>query len=308
MAASTPSVSCPFKGLVPFGHSALADTTGPGSWIALLFPLSLPLSGCRFPLSIQKEKKRRGGYAAERAVPIPRFWGFDFFFTFLAVARKKESERLGHNGLPVFSTLLCVLGSMLIDGLHIPIVTSLRRLSTVGCGGMGAMCLKNGLAARASPERREGTAGRIDTSPRDYYYYCLVRTGQTFWDRNSSCEIIRRRTGWPNLGCVVGWEGCQRCCLICVQVFWLLEIIGGGGETRGITEPCLLDVLWKMYNHVLSAWLWLVSSDQKGRPEPYNPNQIYLYIHIYIHTHTRCLACEDYGTALIVPQPAPSCF
>lgn len=155
--------------LVPFRHG-ISQTRRTRD--RSTFPLSLHLPACRFPLSIQKEKKRRGGYGAERAAPIPRFWVLTFFFfAFLAVVREKESERLGHIGLPrFFFTLLCVFGSMLIDGLHIPIVTSLRRLSTVGCGGMGAMCLKRTDGPYQSKGAR-GTADRIDTSPRDYYYY-----------------------------------------------------------------------------------------------------------------------------------------
>lgn len=243
--------------LVPLGHGA-SQTRRATDRSTL--PLSLHLPTCRFPLSIQKEKKRRGGYGAERAAPFPRFWVLTFSsFAFLAVAREKESERLGHIGLPFFIfTLLCVLGSLLIDGLHIPIVTSLRRLSTVGCGGMGAMCLKNGRAVSVQGGKRDGGSYRHFSSG---LLLLPGRTGQTFWDRNSSCENIRRRTGGSKVGCVVG-GGAQRCCLICVQVYGYS--VGREGPTRGITAPCLLDVLLR-YNHVLSAWLWACHLRSEGQ-------------------------------------------
>lgn len=79
--------------------------------------------------------------AAERAVPIPTFWVLVFFFYVSGGGEREEVRETWAYWIAIF-TLLCVLGSMLIDGLHIPIVTSLRRLSTVGCGGMGATCLK----------------------------------------------------------------------------------------------------------------------------------------------------------------------
>lgn len=69
--------------LVPF-RPGISQTRRTGD--RPTFPLSLHQTTCRFPLSIQKEKKRRGGYGAERAAPIPRFWVLTyFFFAFLAV-------------------------------------------------------------------------------------------------------------------------------------------------------------------------------------------------------------------------------
>lgn len=85
--------------------------------------------------------------------------------------------------------------------LHIPIVTSLRRLSTVGCGGMEANVSKSGRALSVLGDRKHGAT---------YRHFCSGllllpgRTGQTFWDRNGGCEYIRWWTGGSKLGCVVG--------------------------------------------------------------------------------------------------------
>lgn len=53
-----------------------------------------------------------------------------------------------------------MLGSLLIDGLHIPIVTSLRRLSTVGCGGVGAVVSAHGQAVSVLGDREDGATYR----------------------------------------------------------------------------------------------------------------------------------------------------
>lgn len=151
--------------------SATAPRRLDGPWIALLFLFSCTNQRAGFLCLFRKKRRDVAGVWGRTGCALSKVLGFDFFLSaFLAVAREKESERLGHIVLPFFFfTLLCVLGSMLIDGLHIPIVTSLRRLSTVGCGGMGATCLKKTDGPYQSTGAR-GTADRIDTSPGDYYY------------------------------------------------------------------------------------------------------------------------------------------
>lgn len=168
-------------------------------------------------------------------------FGFWVFFFYVSGGGEREEVRETWAYRIAIFTLLCVLGSMLIDGLHIPIVTSLRRLSTVGCGGMGAMCLKkHGRAASVLGGREDGGTYR-------HFSWGLLllpgRTGQTFWDRNSSCENIRRRTGGSKPGCcvVVGGGSRRWCCLICVQVYG--RLLWGRAPTRGIAKPRLLDVL-----------------------------------------------------------------
>lgn len=120
---------------------------------------------------------------------------------FLPVGREKRVGETWAYRIATFT--LCVLGSMLIDGLHIPIVTSLRRLSTVGRGGVGAIVSQHGRAVSALGDRGDGAMYR-------HFSWGLLllpgRTGQIFWDRNGACEDIRQWAGGSKLGCGEGRE------------------------------------------------------------------------------------------------------
>lgn len=210
-------------------------------------PLSLQQARCRFLLSIQKEKKRRGGFAAERAVPIPRLW-----FSLLCFWRcGEEKEPRGAWAYRIVIFTLCVLGSMLIDGLHIPIVTSLRRLSTVVVV-WERLCLYTD--GPCQPWETGVTAQRTDTSPRDYYYYLA---GQA---RHSGIATVLARilgSGLEdqNRGVVVE-RGPDVLFDLCPrfnehspgQENW--GGVGGGGHRGAEFIRCSV----KMYKHVLSGW------------------------------------------------------
>lgn len=89
-----------------FRPRRLADSTGHGSLYSSSFPAPTN-EQVSFVYSERKEETWRG-YGSERAAPFPRFWVLTFsVFAFLAVAREKESERLGHIVLPFFYFVVC---------------------------------------------------------------------------------------------------------------------------------------------------------------------------------------------------------
>lgn len=201
VAVSSPPVSCTL-GARSFRPRRLAhNTTGPGPRFPQLFLFPLHRPTCRFLLSIQKEKKRCGGFAAERAVPNPRFW-LSFFVHVCGGGERERVRKTWAYRIAIFT--LCVLSVLcLVDGLHIPIVTSLRRLSTVGCGGMGERIVsKKKTDGPCQSWEAGGTAERIDTSARDYYYH-LSGQGRHFGIATAVVRILRRRTGRSKMG----WGG-----------------------------------------------------------------------------------------------------
>lgn len=136
------------------GPRRLADSTGHGSLYSSSFPAPTSVQ-VSFVYSERKEETWR--VWGRTGCALSKVLGFDFFFFCVSGGGERERvrETWAYRIAVFFFTLLCVLGSLLIDGLHIPIVTSLRRLSTVGCGGMGAMCLKK-RTGRISPRGQEG--------------------------------------------------------------------------------------------------------------------------------------------------------
>lgn len=104
---------------------------------------TIPLSSSSFPAPVNlqvsfvysERKEEMWRVRGRTGCAQPKVLAF-FFVHVCGWGERERVRKTWAYRIAIFT--LCVLSVLcLVDGLHIPIVTSLRRLSTVGCGGMG---------------------------------------------------------------------------------------------------------------------------------------------------------------------------
>lgn len=141
------SVFCPVMTCLPFGHtiSQTRPDQDHGSLHSSSFPAPTTVQ-VSFVYAERKEEMRR--LCSQTGCARSKAWVFLFMFLGGYGERERKSRRdLGKSDCHFY--FVCAR-FYLIDGLHIPIVTSLRRLSTVGCGGVGVIVSRT-RTGRVSP-------------------------------------------------------------------------------------------------------------------------------------------------------------
>lgn len=151
-----------------------------------------------------------------------------------------------------------------------------------------------------------GTADRIDTSPRDYYYY-LAGQARHFGIATVVVRILGDGLEDQKWGVCGGRGGPEVLFDLCPG---LRLFSGEGGANTRHHGAVFIRCTVEIQPRLVSLALGLSSPNQRGSTEPNNPNQIYLYIYIqrlaYIDHGNVPFCLYDSATASAILDPAGS--